>query len=104
MKGSTLEQSPNVRSMSISGCSRNSIHDMGHIAILGLGMAGFGASHQLHAEGLDTVINEKLAHFGGHSSSRASETGSCSMRAHTSRYGVSLSRPVADGASFYGSV
>ena len=51
--------------MSISGCSRNSIDDMGHIAILGSGMAGFGASHQLRAEGLDTVVYEKFAHLGG---------------------------------------
>lgn len=42
---------------------------MGHIAILGSGMAGFGASHRLRAEGLDAVIYEKLAHFGGHTAS-----------------------------------
>ena len=41
------------------------VDDMGHIAILGSGMAGFGASHQLRAEGLDTVLYEKFAHLGG---------------------------------------
>lgn len=98
MTGSTLEQSPNVKSMRFSGRSRNSIDDMGHIALLGSGMAEFRALHRLRAEGLDTVVDEKFEHFGGHILSRASETGSCSMRVHTCRYGVWLSRPVADRA------
>jgi cation diffusion facilitator CzcD-associated flavoprotein CzcO len=104
MKRSTLEQSPDVKSMSISDCSRNSIDDMGHTAIHGLGMAGFGASHKLRAEGLDTAVYDKFAHLGGQTSPRARETGSRSMGVHTCRYGVWPSRPVADGAKFYGSV
>lgn len=41
---------------------------MTRIAILGSGMAGFGASHRLRAEGLAPLIFEKLPHWGGHTS------------------------------------
>jgi protoporphyrinogen oxidase len=42
---------------------------MTRIAILGAGMAGFGAAHLLHERGHKPVIFDKLAHFGGHTSS-----------------------------------
>ncbi len=42
---------------------------MSRIAILGAGMAGFGAAHHLHERGHRPVIFEKLAHHGGHTSS-----------------------------------
>ncbi len=42
---------------------------MTRIAIIGSGMAGFGASHRLRAAGLSPVIFEKLGHSGGHTSS-----------------------------------
>lgn len=42
---------------------------MTRIAIIGSGMAGFGASHRLHDAGLSTIVYEKLPHAGGHTSS-----------------------------------
>ena len=42
---------------------------MTKIAILGAGMAGFGAAHRLHSEGLDSVIFEKNQYYGGNSAS-----------------------------------
>lgn len=42
---------------------------MTRIAILGSGMAGFGAAHRLLARGVAPVIFEKLSHFGGHTAS-----------------------------------
>ncbi len=42
---------------------------MPNIAILGSGMAGFGAAHRLHAEGITPVIYEKDDFHGGHTAS-----------------------------------
>ncbi|WP_018599129.1 NAD(P)/FAD-dependent oxidoreductase [Mycobacterium sp. 155] len=42
---------------------------MTNVAILGSGMAGFGASHRLRSAGLSPVMFEKLPHYGGHTSS-----------------------------------
>ncbi len=39
------------------------------IAVLGTGLAGFGASHRLRAEGIDTVLYDKNAYHGGHTAS-----------------------------------
>jgi protoporphyrinogen oxidase len=48
---------------------------MTNIVILGAGMAGLGAAHRLHAEGLHTTVLEKRSHIGGHASTRVSEGG-----------------------------
>lgn len=42
---------------------------MTNIAILGAGMAGFGAAHRLHSERIGSVLYEQKAHYGGHTSS-----------------------------------
>jgi protoporphyrinogen oxidase len=42
---------------------------MPEIAILGSGMGGFGAAHQLHAEGITPVMYDKNAYHGGHTAS-----------------------------------
>jgi protoporphyrinogen oxidase len=42
---------------------------MKQIAILGSGMAGFGAAHRLHAEGLASTMYEKKSYYGGHTAS-----------------------------------
>lgn len=42
---------------------------MSQIAILGSGMAGFGAAHRLHLEGMPSTTYEKKPHFGGHTAS-----------------------------------
>lgn len=42
---------------------------MHKIAILGAGMAGFGAAHHLFNEGLQTVLYEKEGYYGGHTAS-----------------------------------
>ncbi len=42
---------------------------MTKIAILGSGMAGFGAAHRLHAEGMPSTLYEKRPYHGGHTSS-----------------------------------
>ena len=39
------------------------------IAILGGGMAGFGAAHRLHLEGVGSVLYEKKPYHGGHTAS-----------------------------------
>ena len=39
------------------------------ITILGAGMAGCGAAHRLHSEGLPSVMYEKSSYFGGHTAS-----------------------------------
>src|SRR5262245_16934675 len=36
------------------------------IAILGTGMAGFGAAHALHGAGLDFICFDRSPHYGGH--------------------------------------
>jgi protoporphyrinogen oxidase len=40
-----------------------------NIVVLGTGMAGFGASHRLKAEGIRPVVYDKAAYFGGHTAS-----------------------------------
>ena len=42
---------------------------MHNIVILGTGMAGFGAAHRLHAEGITPVMYDKNAYYGGLSAS-----------------------------------
>lgn len=42
---------------------------MPNIAILGSGMAGFGAAYRLHAEGLKPIMYDKNAYHGGHTAS-----------------------------------
>ena len=42
---------------------------MKSVAILGSGMAGFGAAYRLHQSGLRGTIFEKKPHFGGHTAS-----------------------------------
>jgi protoporphyrinogen oxidase len=48
---------------------------MHNIVILGTGMAGFGAAHRLHAEGLTPVMYDKNAYYGGHTASFRYDTG-----------------------------
>jgi protoporphyrinogen oxidase len=45
------------------------------VVILGAGMAGYGASHHLAAEGIRPVVYEKRSSFGGHTASYRTETG-----------------------------
>jgi protoporphyrinogen oxidase len=42
---------------------------MTEIAVLGAGMAGFGAAHRLHTAGARATLYEKRAHYGGHTAS-----------------------------------
>ena len=42
---------------------------MSNIIVLGSGMAGFGAAHRLHAEGVTPIIYDKNSHHGGHTAS-----------------------------------
>lgn len=46
-----------------------------NIAILGTGMAGFGAAYRLHSEGLTPVMYDKNAYHGGHTASFRFESG-----------------------------
>lgn len=39
------------------------------IAILGTGMAGLGAAHHLHAEGMDIALFDEQTYYGGHTAS-----------------------------------
>jgi protoporphyrinogen oxidase len=48
---------------------------MERIAILGSGMAGFGAAHRLHQEGLSFALYDKNAYSGGHTASFKHDTG-----------------------------
>jgi protoporphyrinogen oxidase len=48
---------------------------MPNIVILGTGMAGFGAAHRLHSEGITPVIYDKNAYHGGHTASFRNDTG-----------------------------
>ena len=48
---------------------------MPNIVVLGSGMAGFGASYRLHAEGIRPVLYEQSPHFGGHTASFRDEQG-----------------------------
>lgn len=45
------------------------------IAVIGTGMAGFGAAHRLHAEGITPVLYDKNAHYGGHTASFRNQEG-----------------------------
>jgi len=42
---------------------------MPNIIVLGSGMAGFGAAHRLHAEGISPVLYDKNPYYGGHTAS-----------------------------------
>src|ERR1700678_1280050 len=42
---------------------------MEHVTILGTGMAGWGAIHRLHEEGVASVTYDKNEYFGGHTAS-----------------------------------
>src|SRR5882757_3386150 len=46
-----------------------------NIVVLGSGMAGFGAAHRLHAEGITPVMYDKNAYYGGHTASFRDESG-----------------------------
>lgn len=48
---------------------------MSSVAILGAGMAGFGAAYQLHQEDIQTETFDKRSHFGGHTSSLVTDNG-----------------------------
>jgi len=48
---------------------------MPNIVVLGSGMAGFGAAHRLHAEGITPVMYDKNSYHGGHTASFRYETG-----------------------------
>lgn len=45
------------------------------VAILGAGMAGYGAAHQLHQDGIPSVTYEKRNQYGGHTSSFVTPSG-----------------------------
>lgn len=45
------------------------------IAVLGAGMAGYGAAYQLNEEDVSSITYEKLPHYGGHTSSYTTDTG-----------------------------
>ena len=44
-------------------------------AILGSGMAGFGAAYRLHQEGIPSVVYDKNSYHGGHTASFGHEGG-----------------------------
>ena len=46
-----------------------------NIVVLGTGMAGWGAAHRLHAEGIAPVMFDKNSHYGGHTASFRFDTG-----------------------------
>jgi len=46
-----------------------------NIVVLGTGMAGFGAAHRLHAEGIAPMMYDKNAYYGGHTASFRYESG-----------------------------
>src|SRR5215469_8159398 len=48
---------------------------MEKIAILGSGMAGFGAAYRLHQEGIPSVVYDKNSYYGGHTASFAHDGG-----------------------------
>ena len=48
---------------------------MKNIVVLGSGMAGLGAAHRLHADGIRPVIYEKNARYGGHTVSLRNDRG-----------------------------
>jgi len=46
-----------------------------NIVVLGTGMAGFGAAHRLHREGIAPVMYDKNSYYGGHTMSFRYESG-----------------------------
>lgn len=48
---------------------------MPNVVVLGTGMAGFGATYRLHAEGITPVMYDKNAYYGGHTTSFRHENG-----------------------------
>ena len=46
-----------------------------NIVVLGTGMAGFGAAHRLHQEGITPVMYDKNSYYGGHTMSFRYESG-----------------------------
>ncbi len=48
---------------------------MSSVAILGAGMAGFGAAYQLDRSGIDAVMYEKRSYYGGHTASYSYDEG-----------------------------
>jgi protoporphyrinogen oxidase len=48
---------------------------MPNIVVLGTGMAGFGAAHRLHQEGIAPVMYDKNGYYGGHTMSFRYESG-----------------------------
>ena len=46
-----------------------------NIVVLGSGMAGFGAAHRLHQEGIEPVMYDKNSYYGGHTMSFRYESG-----------------------------
>jgi protoporphyrinogen oxidase len=48
---------------------------MEKIAVLGSGMAGFGAAHRLHEEGIPSVVYDKNDYYGGHTASFRHDSG-----------------------------
>jgi protoporphyrinogen oxidase len=48
---------------------------MDEIAILGTGMAGYGAAHHVSSAGFNPVLYDKNPHFGGHTSSYKNDQG-----------------------------
>jgi protoporphyrinogen oxidase len=45
------------------------------IAVLGTGMAGFGAANRLHSEGIKPIVYDRHSHYGGHTSSYKFDNG-----------------------------
>jgi len=45
------------------------------LAVIGAGMAGYGAAHRLAEEGVPAVIYEARDHYGGHTASYHFESG-----------------------------
>ncbi len=48
---------------------------MPNIVVLGSGMAGFGAAHRLHTEGVTPVMYDKNSYYGGHTASFRNDSG-----------------------------
>jgi len=48
---------------------------MPHVVVLGTGMAGFGAAHRLHAEGITPTLYDKNGYHGGRTASFLHESG-----------------------------
>jgi len=48
---------------------------MPNIVVLGSGMAGFGAAHRLHSEGVTPVLYDKNSYYGGHTASFRNDQG-----------------------------